>query len=189
LGLFGKDKFLRDFRRDVLERPIQRDLLLRVAAPWNWFDEILYGRSDLAEKYYDKYIFDGRTYADMPRRRPFVILNATDLTTGAGFTFTQDNFDLICSNLQTIPVARAVLASSAFPVAFTPITLKNYYRGVGCSPTPEWVDSALKDFEDGPARFHRAEMLKSYEASGVRPYMHLSDGGIADNLRVLGRSM
>src|ERR1700687_1296435 len=126
LGIFGKDRFLQDFHQDVLERQIKRDVLLRLAAPWNWPDMLLYGRSDVAEKYYKDYIFDGRTYADMPHSRPFVILNATDLTTGAAFSFSQDDFDRICSDLQGIPLARAVLASSAFPVAFTPITLKNY---------------------------------------------------------------
>jgi NTE family protein len=186
LGLFGKDKFLRDFRRDVLERQIERDVLLRVAAPWNWPDMLLYGRSDLAEKYYNDHIFDDRTYADMPRRRPFVILNATDLTTGAGFSFTQDDFDLICSNLQGIPVARAVLSSSAFPVAFTPITLKNYGQSECGYGTPVWVSGALQDFEINPTRFHRAETWTSYEDAAMRPYVHLSDGGIADNIGLRG---
>lgn len=186
LGLFGKDKFLQGFQKDVLKRQIERDVLLRVASPWNWSDSLLYGRSDLAEKYYNDYIFDGRTYADMPHRRPFVILNATDLTTGAGFSFTQDDFDLICSDLQEIPVARAVLASSAFPVAFTPITLKNYGQSECGYGTPGWVRGALQDFELNPVRFHRAEIWTSYEDAVARPYVHLSDGGIADNIGLRG---
>ena len=186
LGLFGKDKFLQDFHRDVLERQIERDVLLRVAAPWNWLDMLLYGRSDLAEKYYNDNVFDGRTYADMPRRRPYVILNATDLTTGAGFSFSQDDFDLICSDLQGIPIARGVLASSAFPVAFTPITLKNYGQRECGSSRPLWVTGALQDFELNPTRFHRAEIWTSYEDSAARPYIHLSDGGIADNIGLRG---
>ncbi len=186
LGLFGKDKFLKDFHRDVLERQIERDVLLRVAAPWNWPDMLLYGRSDLAEKYYNDYIFGGRTYADMPRRRPYVILNATDLTRGAAFSFSQDDFDLICSDLQGIPVARAVLASSAFPVAFSPITLKNYGPSECGYSTPLWVRGARQDFELNPTRFHRAEIWTSYEDAAARPYIHLSDGGIADNIGLRG---
>lgn len=184
LGLFGKDQFLQHFHRDVLERQIERDVLLRVAAPWNWLDEVLYGRSDLAEKYYDDYIFFGRTYADLPHRRPFVILNATDLTTAFGFS--QDDFDLICSDLQGIPVARAVLASSAFPVAFTPITLKNYGQSECGYTTPVWVRGALQDFELNPTRYHRAKIWTSYEDAAARPYIHLSDGGIADNIGLRG---
>jgi NTE family protein len=186
LGLFGKDKFLQSFRQDVLERKIERDVLYRVAAPWNWPDMLLYGRSDLAEKYYNDYIFNGRTYAEMPHRRPFVILNATDLTTGAGFSFSQDDFDRICSDLEGIPVARAVLASSAFPVAFTPITLKNYGQSECGLSRPLWVSGALQDFELNPTRFHRAEVWKSYEDAAARPYIHLSDGGIADNIGLRG---
>lgn len=186
MGLFGKDKFLQDFPLDVLERQTERDVLIKAAAPWNWPDMLLYGRSDLAEKYYSDHIFDDRTYADMPRRRPFVILNATDLTTGAAFSFTQDDFDLICSDLQEIPVARAVLASSAFPVAFTPITLKNYGQSACGYGTPGWVSGALQDFELNPTRFHRAEIWTSYEDAASRPYVHLSDGGIADNIGLRG---
>jgi hypothetical protein len=186
LGLFGKAKFLQDFHHDVLERQIERDVLLRVAAPWNWPDMLLYGRSDLAEKYYNDYIFGGHTYAETPRRRPYVILNATDLTTGAGFSFTQDDFDLICSDLQRIPVARGVLASSAFPVAFTPITLKNYGQSECGYGTPGWVSGALQDFQLNPTRFHRAEIWTSYQDAAARPYIHLSDGGIADNIGLRG---
>ena len=52
----------------------------------------------------------------------------------------------MCSDLSPVPIARAVLASSAFPVAFTPVTLKNY----GAAPCgywdPIWVGEALQDF-------------------------------------------
>ena len=186
LGLFGKDKFLQSFELDVLERQIKRDVLLRAAAPWNWPDMLLYGRSDVAERYYNDYIFGRRTFADMPLRRPFVILNATDLTMGAAFSFSQDDFDRICSDLGPIPVARAVLASSAFPVAFTPITLKNYGSKECGYREPGWVGGALEDFEINPTRFHRAELWSSYQDAAKRPYIHLSDGGIADNIGLRG---
>jgi NTE family protein len=186
LGLFGKDKFLQNFEHDVLERQIDRELLLRVAAPWNWPDMLLYGRSDVAEQYYNDYIFNGRTFADIPLRRPFVILNATDLTMGAAFSFSQDDFDRICSDLGPIPVARAVLASSAFPIAFTPITLKNYGSEQCGYREPGWVRAGLEDFETNPTRFHRAEIWSSYQDAAKRPYIHLSDGGVADNVGLRG---
>jgi len=186
LGLFGKQKFLEDFKHDVLESQIQRDLLLKIAAPWNWPDMMLYGRSDLAEQYYSEHIFGGLTFADLPRRRPYMILNATDLTMGATFSFTQDYFDRICSDLQTIPVARGVLASSAFPVAFTPITLKNYGASECGYREPGWVRAALQDFSTSPTRFHRADVWSSYNDSDARPFIHLSDGGLADNIGLRG---
>jgi NTE family protein len=186
LGLFGKQKFLEDFQHDVLERQIQRDLFLKIAAPWNWPDMMLYGRSDLAEQYYNEHIFGGHTFADLPRRRPYIILNATDLTMGSTFSFTQDYFDRICSDLRTIPVARGVLASSAFPVAFTPITLKNYGAGECRYREPGWVRAALQDFSTNPTRFHRADVWSSYKDSDARPFIHLSDGGLADNIGLRG---
>lgn len=186
LGLFGKQKFLQNFKHDVLERPIQRDLVLKVAAPWNWPDMVLYGRSDLAEEYYSEQVFGEHTFADLPRRRPYIILNATDLTMGATFSFTQDYFDLICSDLETIPVARGVLASSAFPIAFTPVTLKDYGAGECGYREPGWVRAALQDFSTNPTRFHRAEVWSSYKDSDARPFIHLSDGGLADNIGLRG---
>ena len=83
---------------------------LKLAAP-------AYGRSDLAAEFYDREVFAGATYADViaRKRRPFVILNATDMTTGAQFPFMQDQFDLMCSDLAGVPLARAAASSSAFP--------------------------------------------------------------------------
>jgi hypothetical protein len=48
------------------------------------------------------------------------------------------------------------------------------------------VSGALQDFELNPRRFHRAEIWTSYEDAVARPYVHLSDGGIADNIGLRG---
>ena len=186
LGVFGKAKFLERFKQDVLFRPIQRDVILRIFEPWNWPQLFLYGRSDVADSYYNDEIFAGRTFANMPLSRPFIIINATDISLGARFEFSQDYFDRICSDLSSIPISRAVTASSAFPVAFPPITLKNY----GGSPCgyrdPGWVPTALKDFYHLPTRYDRAKTWVSYEDATVRPFIHLSDGGLSDNIGLRG---
>jgi NTE family protein len=188
-GLFGEQAFFRDFDDAVLNRKIERDLTLRIVAPWNW-PRLLsprFGRSDLASEYYDRQIFAGRTFADMPRRRPFIILNATDISLGAQFSFTQDDFDRLCSDLSGVHVARAVTASSAFPVAFTPLTLVNYSTPA-CNATamPGWVAEAAKDFETAPSRYERAKTWLSYQDAKQRPFVHLSDGGLADNIGLRG---
>lgn len=84
----------------------------RLAAP-------AYGRSDLAAAFYDREVFDGGTYADViaRNRRPFVVLNATDMSTGTQFPFIQDQFDLLCSDLAGVSLARAAASSSAFRAA------------------------------------------------------------------------
>src|SRR4029450_11274785 len=74
-------------------------------------------------------VFHGATFATLlehARGRPYVLLNATDMTAGARFEFTQDQFDLLCSDLARVPVARGVAASSAFPILLSPMTLHNY---------------------------------------------------------------
>lgn len=188
-GLFGRDEFFRRFPQQVLHRKIETALILRVLAPWNW-PRLLsprFGRADLADEYYDRAIFDRRTFETMPRRRPFIILNATDMTLGARFPFTQDQFDRLCSDLSGVSVSRGVTASSAFPVAFTPLTFRNYPKD-DCAgyATPEWVENALaSDLELSPARYDHAKTWKSYE-DPRRRYVHLLDGGLADNIGLRG---
>ncbi|NKC14514.1 MAG: hypothetical protein GKR94_20730 [Gammaproteobacteria bacterium] len=49
--------------------------------------------------------------------RPFVILNATDINFGSQFTFTQDQFDLLCSNTSPMLLnARHALAAIKEPI-------------------------------------------------------------------------
>ena len=187
-GLFGEKKFFRDYKEDVLHRRIEHDLLLRVLAPWNWpwLISPYFGRSDLADEYYDRYIFEGSTYAQMPAKRPFIIINATDMSLGAQFSFIQDHFDRLCSDLSQVHVSRAVVASSAFPVGFTPITLKNYPKSECGYTRPPWVGNALRDFAKVPSRYDRAKTWVSYEDAAQRPYIHLNDGGLADNIGLRG---
>src|SRR5690606_7051395 len=95
----------------------------------NWVRQFspFYGRWELAAEYYDETLFHGATFGDlMNKRGPYVLINATDLSTGNRFSFSQGNFDLICSDLTRFPLSAAVTASSAVPVVFSPITLQNH---------------------------------------------------------------
>jgi NTE family protein len=141
----------------------------------------IYGRSDVAAEYYSKHIFDGATFADLKQPgAPTVIINATDLATGMRFSFTQVFFDLICADLEQYPLSRAVTASSAVPVLFTPITVKSYAETCGFEP-PAWLAEAEKD-ERSSTRKAEARGLEEYMDHEKRPWLHLVDGGIADNL-------
>jgi len=185
LGLFGQDAFFTQFPDAVLYRRLECGLIWQFLKPWNW-PKLLspyFGRSDLADEYYDDAIFDGRTFHDLPLHRPFIMLNATDISRGAQFSFTQDSFDRICSDLDGVPVSRGVTASSAFPVAFTPLTVKNYGAGRCHYAPPPWVGNAeCGDFDANPQRYDLAKTWRSYEDARRRPYIHLSDGGLADNI-------
>lgn len=186
-GLFGKIRFLKDFPEDVLARNIETDLILRVIAPWNWWrlGSWNYGRSDLADQYYGNKIFKEKTFKDLPRKRPFIVINSTDIGIGARFSFIQDHFDRLCSDLDKVSISRGVVASSAFPVAFTPLTLKNYPKEQCGYKAETWVKNAKKDLELNASRYDRALDWESYEDPD-RSYIHLSDGGLSDNLGLRG---
>jgi predicted acylesterase/phospholipase RssA len=192
-ALFGTQGF-KQFEDDFLHRNIQGRLVARALVPWNW-PRLLrpdYSRIDLAADLYDELVFRGATFATLlqaPRGRPYVLLNATDMTFGARFEFTQDQFDLLCSDLSSVPVARAVAASSAFPILLSPLTLHNH-GGDHCDrerfTAPPWLQTALEP-RNPPRRQALAQQLISYRRDlGTRPYVHLLDGGLADNIGLRG---
>ncbi len=181
-ALYGGRMF-EDFESRFLKKDIQGALAKELFYPVNWFRlaSPKFDRIDMAAEYYDRNIFDGRTFKDLQKRKPFILINATDMTLGARFEFTQDQFDLLCSDLAEFPIARAVAASSAFPVLLNPITLRNYAGGCNFSE-PGWVKNALNDRNLAAARFARANQVRSYLDRDKRPFIHLMDGGIADNI-------
>jgi len=80
--------------------------------------------------------------------RPQILINASDLGHGVRFTFIQEYFNLLCSDLSSYPVARAVTASSAVPVLFHPVVVENY-ADCGFSK-PEWLHIAEERAETDP---------------------------------------
>jgi NTE family protein len=187
-GLHGYEIF-QDFEARFLKRNIEWELAQQMLVPTNWFRlaSPMFDRIDLAAEYYDSRVFNRGTFHDLERKgqRPFILINATDMTLGARFEFTQDQFDLLCSNLSEVPVARAVAASSAFPVLLSPLTLKNY-AGTCDFQEPEWVTNAMDDRDIAARRFNEAVQTRSYLDMAKRPYLHLLDGGIADNIGLRG---
>lgn len=186
-GLFGR-RIFEDFETRFLKKNIQKDLVLEGIDLGNWFRlfSSKFGRSDLAAEYYDKNIFEGKTFGDiLAQGGPLILINATDLALGSHFTFTQDMFDLICSDVSRYPVSRAVAASSAVPGLLTPITLYNYAGTCNYDP-PEWMKKALEETAGSRRRTQQAQILNSYLDSKKRPYIHLVDGGPSDNLGLRG---
>jgi NTE family protein len=186
-GLFGK-RIFEDFETRFLKKNIQKELLLEGINLKNWLRlfSSKFGRSDLAAEYYDKNIFEGKTFGDiLARGGPLILINATDLALGSHFTFTQDMFDLICSDVSRYPVSRAVAASSAVPGLLTPITLYNY-AGTCNYELPGWMKKALEETSRSRRRTQQARIFYSYLDSTKRPYIHLVDGGTSDNLGLRG---
>jgi NTE family protein len=185
-GLHG-DGIFEHFEERFLKRDVQGALMWRVFAPWNWVKlaSRRYGTGDLAAEYYDKEIFDGATFADLRRGAgPFVEVTATDLGAGSPFSYVQDQFDFICSDVSKYPVAWAVAASAAVPGVFNPLTLENFSGTCGFEP-PEWLDQALRRRGGYDRLYLNAQTLNSYFDPG-RNYIRMVDGGISDNLAIRG---
>ncbi len=185
-GLYG-DKLFSEYEQRFLKRDVQGTLLARAANPFNWWKFIggTAGRSELAAEYYDEILFNGATFADLDRRKDLLILaSATDVSTGAKLVFDQELFDAICSNVDAVLLSRAAAASSAVPVALSPVTLNNY--GGTCNYVPP-VGLQLVAKNANPSR--SAERAKrqvdewlALTDGAHRPYIHLVDGGLADNV-------
>ena len=127
-GLFGDDIF-KNYESEFLNQSIEGILIRKLLNPFYWGRGLFSGfnRTEMAVEYYDTNIFRGKTFADIPLdKRPFIEINATDLSTGGPFSFTQGMFNAICSDVDNLSVARAVTASSAVPIAFPSVVLKNY---------------------------------------------------------------
>jgi NTE family protein len=184
------DRIFTEFEPRFLSQDVQGRLVHRILSIANlWrLASPAFGRGELLEEELDRTLFGGATFGDLAARRgPFTVISATDMANGARFDFTQDYFDLLCSDLGAFPIARAVAASSAVPLVFAPVTLWNYAGLCGYVPPPVLAHAknpAQPAF--APTRIDvLARELASYLDRAQRPYVHLLDGGIADNLAVL----
>ncbi len=178
-GLFG-DKLFTDFETDFLKTTLQSQLSRRLLInPINWFRFMSNGfsRSDLTTQYYQKHIFAEKTFADMRPDSPAIMINATDVATGSSFTFSDDHFRWLCSDLGSFPVGKAVTASSAVPVLFSPVLLKNHGD---CNP----FEYQVSQVHDDVRYKHQALRIRNFQDKQKHPYLHLVDGGVADNLGV-----
>src|SRR5262245_17107965 len=189
-ALYG-ERLFDEYQHRFLKRDVQGELIRRVLSPTSWFRlaSDRYGRSELAADYYDEILFGGATFSDLTSLdAPVAVVTGTDLTTGARFEFSQDTFDLLCSDLGSVRLARAAATSSAVPVVLSPVTYRNY--GGKCGATlPTWVqDVANKDHVERPAgrALLRYRDFKALEDSANRPYLHIVDGAISDNLGLRG---
>jgi NTE family protein len=184
-GLFG-DRIFEDFESRFLKKNIQGDLISGILFnPVNWakLSSPYYDRSDLAADYYDKQVFDHGTFGDiLARGGAMIVINATDMVHGTRFSFIQDPFDGICSDLSSFSVARACAASSAVPVVLSPVTLRNYAGKCGFQLPPGLAEAMQPPRDVTSRRFDLANNMLPFLDSQKKPYIHLVDGGVADNL-------
>lgn len=177
-----RERLFTDFEQRFLRRDAQSDIINRITAFSNFgrLQSPRFSRIDLVQEYLDEVLFEGKTFADMRavNKRPMVYITATDMTLGNRFEFTQQTFDTLCSDLSTFPVSRAVAASMAVPVLFSPVTVWSY---AGDCPAQ---GTALIGPPLPPELAADNEKVPYWQRP--RKYIHLLDGGLADNVGVRG---
>jgi NTE family protein len=189
-ALYG-DRLFSEYEERFLKRDVEGALVVRTLNPLNWpkFVGGSAGRSELAAEYYDDILFEGATYGDLLQKPgPVAIATGTDLSTGSRLAFYQNDFDLLCSDLNTVRLSRAAATSSAVPVVLSPVTFDNYGGTCGYQ-YPAWVrDVANPRTRARPSAraVQRYREMQDFEDSKDRPYIHLVDGGVADNIGVRG---
>jgi NTE family protein len=188
-GLYG-DRLFDVYETSFLKRNVQGELVKRALDPFNWpsLASTGWGRSELAANMYDEILFNGATFKDLKRDGPRILVSATDLADGTRLIFNPENFDVLCTDLSSVRLARAAAASSAVPVVLSSITIDNYGGTCGYRPPP-WT----KLFLDNPnpprpaARtVKRLQELEAFADRENRPFLHLVDGGVSDNVGMRG---
>ena len=183
------ERLFAEYETRFLKRDVQGALLGRTLNPLNWWKFIggTAGRSELAAEYYDEILFEGATFGDLlDKQTPVAVATGTDISTGSRLAFYQQDFDLLCSDLNKVRLSRAAATSSAVPVVLSAVTFNNYGGTCGYQ-YPAWVqDVAKPEGRPRPAgrAVQRYREMQDFQNSKDRPYIHLVDGGVADNLGV-----
>lgn len=169
-----------DFKNAFLYKDHQSSLIINALTPTNLMrlTSPNYGRGDLLIEHLNE-LYEGKTFSDLPAR-PRLLVTATDLARARSFQFTPEQFALICSDLGTVPLAFAAGASSAVPFIFSPISVKNYSGTEQCKNK-----TSIYKNPDAPSDFRINQLYldkMTYLDSNSRPYIHLVDGAVSDNL-------
>lgn len=181
------ERLFAEYEQRFLKRDVQGALVSRVLNPFNWpkFIGGTAGRSELAAEYYDEILFEGATFADLlDRQAPVAVASGTDISTGSRLAFYQQDFDLLCSDLSKVRLSRAAATSSAVPVVLSAVTFNNYGGTCGYR-YPAWVADVAKSegrIRPSARALQRYREMRDFQNSEDRPYIHLVDGGVADNI-------
>ena len=87
-GLYG-DRLFVDFEERFLRRDVDAARVRGFLNPLRWFSSR--GRTEMAVSYYQQTLFGDATFADLMRKdAPLTLINTSDLSSGARFSFVQE---------------------------------------------------------------------------------------------------
>lgn len=118
------------------------------------------------------------------KRRPVVLINATDIYNRTPFLFAPLTFAAMCSDLSEYPLAAGVAASSAVPGVFAPIVIETFPTECR-TPLPPQIQSVAKNAAASPQLQAFARALERARSGRVK-YIKLLDGGLVDNYGLSG---
>ncbi|MBC7956507.1 MAG: patatin-like phospholipase family protein [Cytophagales bacterium] len=180
---------LREWDKTTALELTRRNYLTRWVGNWFWPSNIArywftaYDRSDimaqtLADNLYGTRLLGANiSLGGLNPTRPYLLINATtaadqdapgiiaadEYAFGSVFTFTEQDFrDRINSDIGRYSLARAVMASSAFPLIFPSQTLQDHRPGA--------LQTYCQDDREGELKCTHKQ------------YLHVFDGGNSDNL-------
>jgi NTE family protein len=184
VSMHGVPAFIDDFGPAFLDVDFGAQIFRRIVGPGSWYrlGSSYVGRGNLLADAFNDRLFHGETFGSLASRtgRPYLIVGATDIATGAEFDFASDQFGRLCSSIDAVPLAFAVAASSSVPLVFTPLTLANH--APECR-TREQPAPAVAQSETSPRTQLVLDELDQY-ADPDKRFIHLVDGGVSDNLGV-----
>jgi NTE family protein len=187
MAAHGFDQYER-FRESFLSNANTRDLIISGLGP-RLFNDRSGVMSDFLEKRLD---LDGLTFEELMSKkdRPFFLFNATDLSSGEPFHFSQLDLDLICTDVNKLPISSGMTASAAIPFLLTDVEFQN--RWDSCNMDKSHFDPSTnvlnpaEDMKTSRARYNYVHAFDG-DADSPRPrpkILHLADGGLADNLAI-----
>ena len=139
-------------------------------------------------RWLDANLFQGATFRDLGlTSRPQVWINASDIYNRTPFVFGAVAFGAMCSNLSEYPLANAVAASAAGPVAFAPVVVQTF-PGKCNERLPPWIVRARDNANAPPMLNSFAKAISRYH-DGSMPYIKLLDGGLVDNYGLAGMTI
>jgi NTE family protein len=184
-GLRGRSA-LNDFRERFLLQNAEESLSTRISLV-NLSRALAGGVNDSRAfpRWLDDNLFNGATFAQLPPdRAPRTLINASDIYNRTPFLFGQTAFSVMCSDINSYPIAEAVAASAAVPVVFAPVVIRTY-PGQCKQPLPDWIERARRDNAASPMLKSYANAIARYH-DGSMPYIKLLDGGLVDNFGLSG---
>lgn len=113
-----REKFGYDFQGEWIRRWFYPHNIVRY-----WLSD--FTRSDIMVQVFNANLYHDKTFGDL-QRRPRLLLNSTLRNSHGRFTFTDDAFQALHSNLALYEIANAVNATSAFPGIFDDVAIEEY---------------------------------------------------------------